>query len=790
MAGVSGTRTMELKILCNVEEIGTQVFHNVPLDTTIGWLKAHLRERLPSHPPIEHQRLLYQGHFLEDGSATLASIFGENAPEQQTFHLVVRPPPLPRHLHAGPRTASAPPDPSRTQVPPPPQDPRDPRELPAYVPRTPHGVQVQRTFHPIPAQAQAQLPLFQNFNHIMQLTNTAIAGGVPHPPGPAAAAANGQQQQHQPQQIPVQQAAVNLPLGNNINGQPQPFLLAGNAQFIHGHPPVAVQPPVHLQQVHFQNLPPHIIRGPPQQGTAAPQYPSDTADPNLLAQANQIGQQLPTLAAEAHQRVQHIRHSGQHVVAQIRTMQRELDSLASNAAAASSPEFALVRAQVADLLLQAQALDRPLHAMTVQPHNDLITRHTLALRDPITTQRVILLRDRNSQAQALLIGPSGPYSASNIPRDLADALFSGGTTPPNRRNNRNDNFSTFLRRTLGLAPPQEQPAAQARNGVIQAIQQVMANRRAHQMNRDNQLRNQAQNGQAPNLNAAANFPNGNAPIEANANANANANEIRLVLQPLMSFLWLVVRVAGMIYFFGGVGGGGNGWLHWRPLVIAVLMMLPWVMNQGFGRRRWDAVRAHFEQLVGVQMHGGNRVQGQGQAQDQAQGQGQAQPTVEQVAENLMRQQQERERGWLREHVRGVERAVALFVASLWPGMGEGIVRAREAAEVRRVAQEQEAERARAEAARTQGEEAQDQDGAAQGEEATSTAAGPRSSSITSPTAATNGLVGDGASTSAQVHDDGGDQNGEARRVNKGKEKAVGEPSASTPREVSASQEVD
>ena len=69
---------MELKILSNAEEIGTHVFDNIPMDTTIGWLKAHLRDRLPSHPPTDLQRFLYQGRFLEDDNYTLTTIFGDN----------------------------------------------------------------------------------------------------------------------------------------------------------------------------------------------------------------------------------------------------------------------------------------------------------------------------------------------------------------------------------------------------------------------------------------------------------------------------------------------------------------------------------------------------------------------------------------------------------------------------------------------------------------------------------------------------------------------------------------
>lgn len=68
---------MKLKILSASEEVGTHVFDNIPLNTTIGWLKTHLRDTLPAHPAIERQRFIHQGRFLADDNVSLASIFGD-----------------------------------------------------------------------------------------------------------------------------------------------------------------------------------------------------------------------------------------------------------------------------------------------------------------------------------------------------------------------------------------------------------------------------------------------------------------------------------------------------------------------------------------------------------------------------------------------------------------------------------------------------------------------------------------------------------------------------------------
>jgi hypothetical protein len=78
MASTTQQPTMQLKIISNVEEIGQHQFNRIPTSTTIGWIQRHLRDTLPSHPPIEQQRFLYQGRFLENESMTLASLFGES----------------------------------------------------------------------------------------------------------------------------------------------------------------------------------------------------------------------------------------------------------------------------------------------------------------------------------------------------------------------------------------------------------------------------------------------------------------------------------------------------------------------------------------------------------------------------------------------------------------------------------------------------------------------------------------------------------------------------------------
>ena len=69
------------------------------------------------------------------------------------------------------------------------------------------------------------------------------------------------------------------------------------------------------------------------------------------------------------------------------------------------------------------------------------------------------------------------------------------------------------------------------------------------------------------------------------------------------------------------------------------------------------------------------------------------PTPEEVAHRLLAQHARGNAAlppqlqWMRERVRPAERAAALFVGSLWPGVGEAAVRVREEEERRRAEEE-------------------------------------------------------------------------------------------------------
>ncbi|KAH7128283.1 hypothetical protein B0J11DRAFT_266393 [Dendryphion nanum] len=160
--------------------------------------------------------------------------------------------------------------------------------------------------------------------------------------------------------------------------------------------------------------------------------------------------------------------------------------------------------------------------------------------------------------------------------------------------------------------------------------------------------------------------------------------------------WLIVKLAFFMYFFAG----GGGW--YRPFMIGTIAALVYLANLGIFEGQFDIIRRHFEALLPLDARA---AQPPNPAAEAAQPQpGQVirgrRPTPEAAAQRLVQQAQERRNGWIRGTFRGTERALALFLASLWPGIGERMVQAQEerdrAAEAERVRIEQE-ERERIEA---------------------------------------------------------------------------------------------
>lgn len=128
---------------------------------------------------------------------------------------------------------------------------------------------------------------------------------------------------------------------------------------------------------------------------------------------------------------------------------------------------------------------------------------------------------------------------------------------------------------------------------------------------------------------------------------------------------------------------------------------------------WEPIRRHVENILPLATNerpfiaqGANAGNNANVMQDRAAPGVEAVPTPHQTAERLLRERDRREGGIFRQNLRRLERALALFVASLVPGVGERHIAARDAAEAARREEERsrEEQRLREENARTEEED--------------------------------------------------------------------------------------
>ncbi|KAF2651719.1 hypothetical protein K491DRAFT_696234 [Lophiostoma macrostomum CBS 122681] len=254
----------------------------------------------------------------------------------------------------------------------------------------------------------------------------------------------------------------------------------------------------------------------------------------------------------------------------------------------------------------------------------------------------------------------------------------------------------------------------ANRQILAGIGQQMAQNTAHLQNQivGGQYYNNHAQPQAPINQAAGHDQNQPQPQNQNQiQVNANPAQPQAQAQippealgepndPLAQFAnhaWRFIQIACFFWIFAGHG-------NWsRPLMLAGIMALVYVAQLRMFEDHRRRIRQHFEALLPInEERNANRAAanaaprgdaGEG-AGDGARGGGGGRPgdiTPEQAARRLVQQHLDQRRGWIRQGVRSVERAFALFVASLWPGVGERMVQAQEerVREERRIEEERE-----------------------------------------------------------------------------------------------------
>lgn len=266
-----------------------------------------------------------------------------------------------------------------------------------------------------------------------------------------------------------------------------------------------------------------------------------------------------------------------------------------------------------------------------------------------------------SGPHALLVSPNGNYSA---PWQLPGLGFAS----PHSLIHHHSHNAAGLQQPINSVPQAQQPAPQQVHGT--------------QVNQVQQQQQHQQQQQQPQVN--------------------QARDLLRVLLPLGGHLWLIIRLFGFVYFFTA----GAGWR--RTVLLGLVASLVFLAQTGIFRpviqSIWDPIRRHAEGLVPLAGNDGPAV-GAGEAGGNVDTPGtQAairDPTPQEAAERLLQERERQDVNFMRQTIRRIERAIALFVASLVPGVGERHIAARVAAEAARQAES----RQREEEARREEEEA-------------------------------------------------------------------------------------
>lgn len=699
-SGAPSGHRIALKILSPGHGVPESIeINEVPTDITINTLKQRITLLSPSRPPADHQRLIYQGHVLANPSARLADVFGAEALRQHqsfTIHLVVRPnssnspnpppasgrtstplsgpsgqsaaplsAPLP-HASQFPRPPIPPPGfpmPQMAGLPPAPGFPRFP------VPGMPQGAFPHMPAMPMPGMPQGHFAPALGMPP-GQYQWRAPTGPFPQAPGQHTP--NAQGQTHAAGSRPSSAEAGGLAETNTpglgtfqqIVGRQQAMRAAAGQQGA-GTGPQGTRTPVegqgHATQGNGTNteaqtsnntedLPsasaPSAAPAPQAQAQAAqPQGPNGVRYQMTINQATfaipaaqamhmaglqqQIGQPFPFPHNPAQQ-------------FQTPFMPQQFAGAHNPVAPpnfnAFAPSLQGEQPRGVPAMLNGAAFAQGLPAMTVPP-----TQLDQAFSSSATT---VYLLSSPSGPHAILFSPQGVFSTTPHPAGPSNPL--SHITPTT---------------TTTSAVTQQAPSRPANQG---GQEQVPGNAQpAGQV---------VQQGQ-------------HQPAGEAQQADAVEGDILAPIQPLLAHMWLLLRILAFAYFFLG---GGQGWR--RPLVLVTIAFVFFVLrgaDAGAGVR--EAVRGWWEGVIGLPPRQAQPQNGQQVVPTQGNAQGAGQAGQAQPAPAAADPQEPQALSPLRARLRPLERALALFLASLWPGVGERTVRARREEDERQQRERQEAD---------------------------------------------------------------------------------------------------
>ncbi|KAL3425944.1 ubiquitin family protein [Phlyctema vagabunda] len=612
---------------------GPLIFPHISATTTIGQLKAKIRDALPTRPSDDHQRLIHRGRLLANEADTMNVIFGQDTlanPEAQTLHLVLRPsthdaPPAQPNQAA---QVQVPTPPALAQVPPPPQ------RLP---PQLAHGSDMAQ-----------QLPGFQ---HIQQQAHMFHNNNLQ-----AVMTARLQHLQQETERIQQRLAAVdqatqlNHPLHGQENHNRQQPVFSNQ----HLPTPHVGQGPAGVGLPSFQNLIAQHQRERAAEGlNGAGGHPalanhSGRASPNA-----QIPDRSLTYTREG------VGPNGERW--QVTVNETTVTTPLVQPSRQSTPN-AHEPSQV-DLLRTLRHADRAATDRTTTPVQSdpapgAVDQGTAT--PPVQAPGINATASATSATPPVTVGalPSGP-AGMNTATDPVVYLLSSPNGPRALLINNSESFYT----------PRQ---------LLSRNQTSGHNSHNHEIGHSNRDRTRAARRAARRNDTHENAPEAPVPLHA---GNPGAGALVAQLRP---HIWLLVRLIGFIWFFTS---GNNSWP--RIFLICSLALVVFIANTGLlngvAEQVWGPIRRHVDRLLPLAgpeaalVPAANAVIPQAQpvpVETQGNGPG-TELDPNEVAARLIEQRRQAN-GWFMAQVRRAEHAMLLFLASLVPGVGERHIAAREA----------------------------------------------------------------------------------------------------------------
>jgi len=374
-------------------------------------------------------------------------------------------------------------------------------------------------------------------------------------------------------------------------------------------------------------------------------------------------------------RMDQIRQAVRNLITDLDNVDRGLLTLVDNPLMAQNRDFLSLQQSAAELRARAAELSRMLERLPGS-NSDV----------PASSSSTSPLPDMGTASA------SGQSAPPNIPTELF--ILSSPQGPVGLLFDQRGTYSTTpIVPTLPFQNFTQQFAAN-RQALVSIGQQIVQNsiRLPHQP--VPQIFHNAQ----PTQGAAQPLPNQGQDMNQNQvqvqnqNQNQNQNPAQVAaagagqeerVANVAGHIWLLLKLAFFVYFFAG----GGGW--YRPVMMCVIAGVVYIAQMGIFGNQLDAVRQQLRALVplgeqaddepnGAGIHGPGRRREPGRNLSPAE-----------AAQRLQQQHRDQRFGWVRESMRATERAFAIFVASLWPGIGEEMVQIQEErAQAERTAEEQ------------------------------------------------------------------------------------------------------